>query len=75
MISFARILILLGVILILVGGMVYLAARAGLSLGRLPGNIRIELGNLTCVIALGASILLSVLLTLILNLIAHFYNK
>lgn len=75
MLSFARLLIILGVIMVIVGGLIYLVARLGLPLGRLPGDIRIERNNLTCVIALGTSILLSIILTVVLNLIVRFLNK
>jgi hypothetical protein len=75
MLSFARILIIIGVVLVITGGLLYLAARLGFSFGRLPGNIRIEGNNFTCVFALGASILLSVILTVVLNIIARFLNK
>lgn len=69
MINIARILIITGVMLVLVGGLVYLAARAGLPLGRLPGDIRIGHGNATCFIPLATSLLLSIVLTILLNLI------
>ncbi len=75
MLSLARVLIILGVICIIAGGLIYLAARLGLQLGRLPGDIRIERNNMTCVIALGTSILLSVILTVVLNIIARYLNK
>jgi hypothetical protein len=75
MLSFARLLVILGVILVIAGGLIYLFARLGLPLGKLPGNIRIEGNNFTCVFALGASILLSVILTLVLNIIVRFLNK
>jgi Protein of unknown function (DUF2905) len=75
MLSVARILVILGVVLVIAGGLIYLVARLGLPLGRLPGDIRIERNNFTCVIALGTSILLSVLLTVVLNIIVRFLNK
>jgi len=71
----ARIFVILGGILVLIGALFFFLAKTGVPLGRLPGDIRIEHHNLTCVIALGTSILLSVLLTVILNLIARFLNK
>jgi hypothetical protein len=64
MITIAKLIILLGIIFLLVGGLLYLAARSGLQLGRLPGDIRLQGGSFTCVLALGTSILLSVILTL-----------
>jgi len=73
--SLARLLIFLGLALLVSGGVLFLFARAGVSFSGLPGNIRIERGNLTCVFALGASILLSILLTLVMNFLARFLNK
>jgi hypothetical protein len=75
MLSAGRILMIAGVALVVIGGIVYLLGRAGISFGRLPGDIRIERGNLTCVIALGTSILLSIALTVILNLLARILRK
>jgi hypothetical protein len=75
MLSFGRILILLGIALIVIGGIVYLAARANLPLGRLPGDIRIERENFSCTFPLATSILLSIILTVALNIIARLLNK
>ncbi len=75
MLSLARILVILGLILLLVGGALYLVARVGIPLGRLPGDIRIERENFTCVFPLVTSLVLSLLLTLILNLIARFLGS
>lgn len=69
MINIARILVIAGITLILIGGLVFVAARAGLPLGRLPGDIRIGNGNTTCFIPLATSLLLSIVLTIILNVI------
>jgi hypothetical protein len=67
--NIARILVTLGVMLVLVGGLLYLADRLGLPLGRLPGDIRLGNGNLTCFIPLATSLILSVVLTILLNVI------
>jgi hypothetical protein len=75
MMPIARLMIVLGLILLVGGGLLFLAARAGLPLGRLPGDIRIERGNFTCVFPLVTSILLSILLTILLNVFARFLNK
>ena len=71
----ARIFIVLGVIFLIVGGLLYLAAKVGFPLFNLPGDIRIERGNLTCIVALGTSLLLSILLTVWLNLLARWLNR
>ena len=73
--SLARILILIGLILLVAGGLVLLFSRIGLPIGRLPGDIRIETNNVTCVFPLVTSILLSIILTILLNIIVRFINK
>jgi len=75
MISLARMLIILGLILVVVGGSIFLLVRVGLPLGRLPGDIRIQTRNLTCFFPLATMIILSVVLTIILNVIARFLNR
>lgn len=73
--SLARYLMLGGIILFLIGGGVYLAAKFGLPLGRLPGDIRIEGENGSFYFPIATSILVSVLLTIVLNLISRFIQK
>jgi hypothetical protein len=75
MLSLARILIFTGLALVLIGGLVYLVARTGLPLGRLPGDIRVERDNFSCFFPLATSILLSIILTIALNIIVRFLNK
>jgi len=75
MISLARILVLLGLILLIAGGLLYLAGRWQLPLGRLPGDIRIERENFTCLFPVATMILLSVVLTIVLNLILRLLNR
>lgn len=71
----ARGIFILGVVLIVISGLVYLAGKANLPLGRLPGDIRYQSGNVTCFFPLATMVLLSVLLTIVLNVIARFLNK
>jgi hypothetical protein len=73
--TFARYLVIGGVVLILIGGGVYLAAKFGIPLGRLPGDIRIEGENGGFYFPITSSILVSVILTIVLNLIARFLRK
>lgn len=68
MTQLARILVVMGLVLLVAGGIVYIAGRMGITFGRLPGDIRIEGSSMTCVIALGTSILLSIILTIALNI-------
>jgi len=66
---------IVGIAVFLIGGALYLAGRAGLPLGRLPGDIRIERENFTCVFPLATSIVLSVVLTILINIIARILNR
>ena len=75
MLSTARIFFLIGLAFLVMAGLFYLAGRLGLNLGRLPGDIRLQGNNFTCVFALGTSILLSVILTILLNVIVRFMNR
>jgi hypothetical protein len=75
MLGFAKLLIVLGVILLVLGGLVFLMARSGFAFGRLPGDFRWQSGNMTCVAALGTSLLLSVVLTIILNIVIRLLNR
>ena len=73
--TFARYLIVGGVILILIGGGVYLAAKFGIPLGRLPGDIRIEGENGSFYFPVTSSILVSVILSLFLTMIGRLLGK
>jgi len=66
---------LAGVIVFLVGAGFYLTAHFGLPLGRLPGDIRIEGKNGTFYFPLTTSILISVVLTVLLNLIIRIWRR
>jgi hypothetical protein len=71
MTSLARWLVLAGLLLAGIGGLLWVVSRLGLPLGRLPGDFRFQAGGVTCFLPLASSILLSLLLTLVLNLIAR----
>ena len=73
--SLARTLMIGGVILFLIGGGIFLAAKFGIPFGRLPGDIRIEGENGSFYFPLTSSILVSVILTIVLNLIARLLKK
>jgi hypothetical protein len=75
MLQFARALMILGVLILVAGGLLYLAAKINLPLGRLPGDIILQRGNFTCIFPLATSILLSVLLTFLLRLLVKYLNR
>ncbi|NIS79135.1 MAG: DUF2905 family protein [Anaerolineales bacterium] len=69
--SIARWFVIAGLILVGLGCLVWVVGRSGLPLGRLPGDLRFQVGGTTCLIPLVSSLLLSILLTLVLNLIVR----
>jgi len=73
--NIARYLMIGGIVLFLIGGGVYLTARFGIPLGRLPGDIRIEGEHGSFYFPLVSSILISIILTIVLNVISRFLNK
>ena len=70
-----RLLAILGLVLLLVAGLLYLFDRLDLTIGNLPGDIKIEKGNFTCVIPILSSLVISLVLTVLINLVLYFLNK
>jgi hypothetical protein len=69
-----RMLVLFGLLIVVVGLVMLFAGRIPF-VGRLPGDIVIQRGGLTCAVPIVTSILLSLLLTLILNVLARLGNR
>ena len=65
MVELGKALLALGILLALVGGVLLIAGRAGLPLGRLPGDFDFRGKNVRVYFPLGTSILISVILTLL----------
>jgi hypothetical protein len=73
--TLGRFLIIGGIVLFVIGGLVFLGARLGLPFGRLPGDIRIERDGFSFYFPLGSSILISILLTVVINVILRLFRK
>jgi hypothetical protein len=65
---------LAGAALLVLGGLIWLMGKAPF-LGHLPGDIRIQRGNVSCFFPLATMILLSVLLTIVLNIVVRLLRK
>jgi hypothetical protein len=65
---------LAGAALLVLGGLIWLMGKAPF-LGNLPGDIRFQRGNVSCFFPLTTMILLSVLLTLVLNIVVRLLRK
>jgi hypothetical protein len=68
-------IVILGLVLVLVGGLFWVLGRAGLPLGRLPGDIRIERDGFSCLVPIASMILVSILLTVLLNIVIRLFNR
>ena len=64
-----------GIILFVVGGLIFLASKFGIPFGRLPGDIRIERENFSFYFPLASSVILSILLTILLNVFVRLFKK
>ncbi len=65
----------LGIAVFLLGGVIYVSSRLNIPIGRLPGDFRYSTENFTCVFPLASMLLISVFLTVLLNLVLRFFNR
>jgi hypothetical protein len=70
-----RWLVIAGIVLALMGGLVWLLARWFPNLSQFPGTIRLQGSGFTCIFPILASIILSIILTILLNIFARFLNR
>lgn len=74
MMSLGKTLVVLGLLLALAGAILLLAARIGLPLGRLPGDIAYRGRRISFYFPLATSFLLSIVLSLLLYLFSRFHR-
>lgn len=72
--QFGRMLAIIGGALAVCGLIILLLSRL-VNLNDLPGTIKIESGNFRLVVPVAASILLSITLTIILNVIIRLFRR
>lgn len=66
--SFGKILMVLGIVIFLMGGLILAAGKVPY-IGRLPGDIYIKRENFTFYFPLATGIIISIVLTIVLNLV------
>ena len=69
-----RLLLIVGGALLLLGGLVWLLSKIPFT-GRLPGDIWIERPGFTCLVPIASSVILSIALTIILNIVIRITNR
>jgi hypothetical protein len=72
--SLGRLLLMLGVVLLILGFLLILLGRNPW-VGQLPGDISLRWGNVSCFFPIVTSIVLSILATIVLNLILWLLRK
>lgn len=75
MIEFGRILIIIGLVIVLAGVLVLVAARFFPWLGNLPSDFRIETENVKIYFPLATMLLVSILGSILLNLVLRIFNR
>ena len=73
--TLGKAILILGAVLIVIGGLIWVLGRTGLPLGGLPGNARIQRDGFSCFFPIGTMIVLSVILTIILNIVIRLLNR
>jgi Protein of unknown function (DUF2905) len=71
MAEMGRLLVIVGIALVMIGGIVMLLGRTGVPLGRLPGDILYRGKSTTFYFPLASSVLISVVLSIVLFLIGR----
>ena len=73
--QWGRWLVIVGLAIAVIGGLVWGLARLNLPLGRLPGDFIFGGEGFRVSIPLASSIVISILLTVLLNLAARLWNR
>ena len=74
MFELGKAILVFGFIIVLIGAGMMLAARLGLPLGRLPGDVAWRGKHVSVFFPIGTSILISIVLSLIFYLISRFHR-
>jgi len=73
--SIGKWIVVAGLGLVVAGGAVWLLAKTGVPLGRLPGDIHVQGERSSFHFPIVTCIVVSIVLTIILNIVARFWGK
>ncbi len=71
----ARMVAVFALVLLVVAGLLFLAAKFNISLGKLPGDFVFKRGNFTCAVPIVSSLLISIVITAFLNILFALLKK
>lgn len=74
MVGLGKAILGLGLLLVVIGGVLLLAAKMGIPLGRLPGDFTYRGKNFSVFFPLGTSIVLSVVLSVIFYVLSRLHR-
>ena len=75
LLQIARFVTVVALVLLVIAGALFLAAKTGIQLGRLPGDIIIKRDSFTCAVPLVSSLIFSIILTIVINLALALLKK
>jgi len=75
MTDFARLLIIFGLVITFVGLLLLVVIRVFPWFGNLPGDIRFEAGNSKVYVPLATMILVSIVATILLNIVIRLFRR
>ena len=75
MADFARILIIIGLVIVFIGVLLLISVRFFPWLGNLPGDIRIERENINVFVPLATMLLVSLLASIVLNIVIRIFRR
>ena len=70
-----RTLMIIGAVVFALGAVVWFVSKSGIPLGRLPGDLSWEGKNVKVYVPLATMLIVSVILTVLLNVISRFGRK
>lgn len=73
--NFGKWFIYVGLGLVVIGLLIWLGSKMGISFGKLPGDIHIQKEKFSFFFPIATSIIVSVVLTILMNLIFWFLKK
>jgi uncharacterized protein HemY len=73
--DFARLLIIIGLVIVFTGVLILVAIRFFPWLGNLPGDVRIERDNFNVFIPFATMLLISILASILLNIVIRIFRR